>query len=166
MQVWHYPVAFVNGWRTLWHLCRHGGIVVCSPAEHLSGETMYARTLIQLDGDVVTAVTTEAAADATLVAAHFDAVTQILHEFRQFLVMLQRYPRLLLYGALGCQVLPMVLHGLQSIGASDWTSLIWQGGYSLSALGLLSSHYLRRWLFRLVLTAGRGRLRAWLTTSR
>jgi hypothetical protein len=152
-------------WNDLHNFFFHGGVLVCSPPDSQPPDTLYARTLVQLSGDTITAITASAAANPPQVEAHFAYVAQRLDNLRRFLTTVHRSALIPIYLALALQVVPTVLHGFQNYALSDWSALLWHDGYSMSALVCLGGHLSRRWLVRLVLLGGRVAFRRWLTSG-
>jgi hypothetical protein len=152
-------------WNDLHNFFFHGGMLVYSPPGPQPPDTLYARTLVQLSGDTITAITAAAAANPPQVEAHFAHVAQRLDDLHRFLTTVHRSALIPLYLALVLQIVPTVLTGLQTYTLSDWSALLWHGGYSMSALVCLGGHLGRRWLVQLVLLGSRVAFRRWLTSG-
>ncbi len=147
---------------TLRSMADDGGRLVVTPA---SGPTQ-ARTLIQLDGDILTFFTPEAIDDPALVAAHFDRVAAAITELGLLGTRLAKALQALTWSG---PVLQAWLLAKDAIGDEPFSlgDALWQGGWgllpaSLSAAGLTLRAQARGTLKRKIRGRVKRSVKGWL----
>ncbi|MCB9526532.1 MAG: hypothetical protein H6702_24590 [Myxococcales bacterium] len=120
--------------------------------ETLADGQICLRTVIQLDGDVLTFVRPDKLTDAALHDRHFERVAAVLAELKLLGTGLSKVLRGLMW--LG-PVAEVALLTREAVGEGEfhWGQALWQGGYGmgpalLTAGGLATRLYLRRKLIR------------------
>ena len=146
-------------WKQLRSLIKNGGILVCSPEDQRDSEEIYARTLIQIDGDVTNTFVRTAAERTDLIAAHFQRVCEQIRRLKSFRVTLRRVSHGLIGGAVGLEIIP----GLKIIvaGSFDNISGLILHKYSVFAVMTFALKLVLPLIARTLVTAGRSKFPGW-----
>ena len=134
-------------------MLKSGGLVVITPPGAGEDDPADVRSLIQIDGDIVTSVVAAKLGDREILEQHFARVRALLAD-------LDRLRKQLLTFVVGAIVLVPSVWSVGSLFASagwDWAAICWALALHVASSGVIASAVVaaRRWILGLALGWGR-----------